>query len=72
MTLITSALKTATPTLRDIAKWSGASYGLVRAWRLGTRTPTPDRQRKLGQALRRHAWRLDELADRLEPSIKEV
>ncbi len=72
MTLITGALNTATPTLRDIAKWAGASYGLVRAWRLGTRTPTPDRQRKLAQAIRNHARRLDELADRLELSIKEA
>jgi len=72
VTLIPDALDTATPTLRDIAKWAGASYGLVRAWRLGTRTPTPDRQRKLAQALRKHARRLDKLADRLEPSIKEA
>ncbi len=72
MTLIPDALDTATPTLRDIAKWAGPSYALMRAWRLGTRTPTPDRQRKLAEALRRHARRLDELADRLEPSIKEV
>jgi hypothetical protein len=44
----------------------------MRAWRLGTRTPTPYRQHKLAQALRKHARRLDKLADRLEPSIKEV
>ncbi len=72
MTLIPDALATATPTLRDVATWVGTSYALMRAWRLGTRTPTPDRQRKLARALRKHARRLDRLADRLEPSIKEV
>ena len=72
MTLIPDALDTSTPTRRDLAKWAGTSYSLMRSWRLGTRTPTPDRQRKLAQALRKHAQRLDKLADRLEPSIKEV
>ncbi len=72
VTLVPDALDTATPSLRDIAKWAGISYALMRAWRLGTRTPTPYRQHKLAQALRKHARRLDKLADRLEPSIKEV
>ncbi len=72
MTLIPDALDTATPTLRDIAKWAGTSYALMRAWRLGTRTPSPDLQRKLARAFRKHAMRLEKFADRLERSIKEV
>ena len=72
MTLIPDALKTATPSLRDIAKWAGTSYALMRAWRLGTRTPSPDLQRKLARAFRKHAMRLEKFADRLERSIKEV
>ena len=72
MTLIPDALDAASPTLRDIAEDAKASYASIRAWRLGTRTPTPDGQRKLAQALRKHAKRLDRFADRLERSIPEA
>ncbi len=72
VTLVPDALKTATPTLRDLATWVGTSYALTRAWRLGTRTPSPDLQRKLARAFRKHAMRLEKFADRLERSIKEV
>ena len=66
MTVVTKALDVVTPTLRDVAGWVGATYASVRAWRLGTRTPSPDQVMRLAREFRHHAQRLDRLADRLE------
>ncbi len=66
MTVVRKTLDTATPTLRDMAEWVGATYASVRAWRLGTRHPSPQQVTRLARALRRHARRLDRLADKLE------
>ena len=59
-------LDTATVSLRDIASWAGVSYETARSWRIGRRHPSPDAQRQLAAALRKHARRLDRLAARLE------
>ena len=70
--LVIDALDAVTPTLRDVAAWMGTSYGTARAWRAGDRTPTPDGYRKLVRALRRHAKRIQQIADRLERSNLEA
>ena len=60
------ALAAVTPTLREVAGWLRVSYGTVRAYRTGARKPTPETVTRFAAALRRHAGRLQTLADRLE------
>ena len=70
--LVSDALGAATPTLRDVAAWVTTPYATVRAWRAGDRKPSPNATQKLVRALRRHAKRIQRLADRLERSTPEV
>lgn len=64
--MISKALETLTPTLRDVAGWLDASYEAVRSYRMMRRGPPPDVVRKLAKVLRRQAAKLESLARRLE------
>ena len=64
--MVSKALEAVTPTLRDVAQWIGQSYSSARAYRQGDRTPPPKVIRKLARALRIHAAKLVQLAERLD------
>ncbi len=68
--MLVKGLDAATPTLRDLARQVGVSYGALRAYRLGTRTPSPRVLRKLVAALRGQSGRLSKLADELEAAAQ--
>jgi len=69
--MMADALKAVTPTLREVAAWCRVSYPTIRAYRLGSRRPSPTTVRRFAASLRRHARRLIKLADRLEREAKE-
>ena len=64
--LLSKALDVATPTLREIARDAGVSYGAIRMYRAGQRTPSPKVRRAIVAALRKQSRRLAKLADELE------
>ena len=68
--MIAKAIRTATPTMRDMADWLDISYHTLRSWRLEARTAPPKARRELAKALRRQARRLLTLAERLEQSAE--
>ena len=63
-TWLEKVLADVTPTLRMVGNWSGVSYATMRAYRLGTRNPTPATARRLAKALDRQAKRLARHAQR--------
>jgi hypothetical protein len=64
--VVAEALRTATPTLRDVAGWIKVSYGTIRAYATEARHPGPEGMHRLAVVLRQQARRLDRLADRLD------
>lgn len=68
--MIVQALDSATPTLRELAREVGISYGAVRMYRAGQRTPSPKVVRALLKTLRRRSAQLAKLADNLEVTAK--
>ena len=68
--MLVKVLDAASPNLRDLARHVGVSYGALRAYRLGTRTPSPRVLRKLIAALRHQSARIAKLADELEAASK--
>jgi transcriptional regulator with XRE-family HTH domain len=68
--LFTHALRAASPTIQALAKATGVSHQSFRAYRLGTRTPTPATARALAAVLRAQARHLGTLADQLERAAK--
>lgn len=69
--MLRRALQLVTPSLRDIAREIGMSYGAVRQYRLGERTPAPAVLHRLAQALRRRAAQLAALAENLERNTRK-
>jgi transcriptional regulator with XRE-family HTH domain len=68
--MLVKILDTVTPSLRDLAHKVGVSYGAMRQYRLGTRTPSPKVLRALIAALRKHSGQVARLADELEAASK--
>ncbi len=64
--IVQKALKEADFGMRQLAESEGLSYGVVRAWGNGRRTPTPENIRKLAEGLRNQAERLTGLASELD------
>lgn len=69
--MVSQALELVTPTQRDVARWIGTSYASIRAYAIGGRTPPPEVRQKLAQALREHAKRLVDAAERLEAQAEQ-
>jgi transcriptional regulator with XRE-family HTH domain len=63
--MIQKALKEGTFSLRDVAESIGGSYGTVREWSRGARTPTAENVGRLADAFDRRADLLRELAGRM-------
>jgi predicted transcriptional regulator len=68
--VIVKALKELAPSFKDVAKQIGASYGAVRMYLAGQRTPSPKICRAIVAALRKQSGRLAKLADELEAASK--
>ena len=68
--MLVKILDTVSPNLREIAREIGVSYGSLRAYRLGTRTPSPRVMRALIAAIRRRSVSLAKLATELEEAAK--
>jgi hypothetical protein len=64
--MVADALDLATPTLREVARWTGASYHAVRMYRARERGAPPAVRRRLARGLRAHARKLVAMAARLE------
>lgn len=52
--------------LRDLAEEIGGSYGTLREWARGARTPSDDNVHRIAAGLRARAAKLEELAAELE------
>jgi transcriptional regulator with XRE-family HTH domain len=68
--MLRKALDAATPTLREIAREAGVSYGAIRMYRAGQRTPSANVLRALVAALRKQSGGLAKLVDKLEATSK--
>jgi len=68
--VLVTALKSATPSLRQIARRAGVSYPAVRMYVRGHRTPAPAVVQRLARALRAQGKRLAKLADKLESASR--
>jgi transcriptional regulator with XRE-family HTH domain len=64
--IVQRALKTADFGMRQLAEAEGLSYGVLRAWAIGRRTPTPDNVKRIAEGLRNQSERLASLASELE------
>ncbi len=64
--LVQRVLREGTFSMRELAKESRLSYGTLRAWAAGVRTPEGESLGKLSEGLRARAARLVELADQLD------
>lgn len=63
--LVKRALKAGTFSMRHLAEEGGISYGVLRAWASGRRTPEPDNLHRLANGLEARADRLRGLAKEL-------
>ncbi len=70
--MLSKALDTATPTLRDLAARTKVSYHAVRQYRLGARAPSPRILRQLARVLRDQAARITKAAQRLERQADDL
>jgi AcrR family transcriptional regulator len=64
--VIAKVLDFAAPSLKEIAREAGISYGAVRHYRKAKRTPPPAVIRRLAAVLRARGGRLRSLAAQLE------
>lgn len=68
---IQKALKAAPFTLRDLAAEIGGSYGTLREWARGARTPSDENVNRIADGLEARAERLRELAQELRSAAGE-
>ena len=66
MNSVPRLLNTLRPTLAEIAQWANVSRSLADGWRAGSYPPTPAKRRAIIKAVRQHAKRLLDLADKVE------
>jgi hypothetical protein len=66
------ALKTATPSMRELAEEAGLTYSTLRAWSAGNRSPSAEHVRALARALKNRAARLQELAEELDKAAGDT
>ena len=64
--LVQRVLKEVPFSMRQLAEAEGLSYGGLRGWAVGNRTPTPENIRKLAEGIRNQSDRLAELAAELD------
>lgn len=69
--LVKNALKEGTFSMRQLAEREGISYGVLRAWASGRRTPEPDNLHRLAAGFRRRAELLQKLADQMDGAAGE-
>ena len=70
--LVKKALREGPFSMREFADAEGMSYGVMRAWSTGRRTPEPANLSKLAEGLRRRAAALQALAAELEQAAGEA
>ncbi|CAN5888401.1 MAG: helix-turn-helix transcriptional regulator [Gemmatimonadetes bacterium] len=68
--LIQKALQEGPFNLRDLADEMGGSYGTLREWSRGARTPRDENVRQIADAFERRAQRLLTLAKRLRGTVE--
>jgi transcriptional regulator with XRE-family HTH domain len=64
-TLVQKVLKEGPFAMRQLAEDAGVSYGVLRGWAIGRRTPTPENLRKLAHGFERRAGHLQNIAEEL-------
>ena len=64
--LVQRVLREGTFSMRELAQDAKVSYGALRAWASGVRTPEGESLNKLSEGLRARAARLVELAEELD------
>ena len=72
LTAIQRVLKEAPFSMRQLAEDAGVGYSLVRAWRIGRRTPGSDTLRKIAAALEQRGASLREYAEQLRALADHV
>jgi transcriptional regulator with XRE-family HTH domain len=48
--------------MRQLAEDAGLSYGVLRAWAMGRRTPTPENLSRIAEGFERRAAKLHDIA----------
>lgn len=69
--IVQRALKEGPVAMRRLAEETGISYGVLRAWAAGRRTPTNENLRRLAAGFRQHSDQLRHLADELDRAAEE-
>jgi transposase len=69
--LLKRVLDQAVYSMRQIAEGAGVHYVSVREWKRGKRVAGHESRLRLASAFRKHAARLQELAEELEQSVEE-
>lgn len=67
--VVQDALREAPFSLRDLAENMEGSYGTVREWSRGARTPTDASVERIAASLERRARMLHQIAERLRQAI---
>lgn len=67
---VQKALREGPFSMRELADDEGLSYGVVRSWSMGRRTPEPENLRKLAAAFDARAERLRQLAQELRSAAE--
>jgi transcriptional regulator with XRE-family HTH domain len=57
--------------MRQLAEDAGLSYGVLRAWAMGRRTPTPENLMRIAGGFERRAERLRNIAIELRHAAEE-
>jgi transcriptional regulator with XRE-family HTH domain len=70
--MLRKGLKLAVPTLRDLAREVGVSYGSMRSYVTGARTPSPKVLQRIVKALRARGADLARFADELEAASRKT
>lgn len=61
--VVRSALEVATPTIDQVSKAAGVSYGTLYSWKIGRRFPRPAARARLAEALASQGRALLKLAE---------
>ena len=68
LSLVQRVLREGPFSMRQLAEDAGLSYGVLRAWAMGRRTPTPENLARIADGFERRAERLHAIITELRQS----
>lgn len=69
--LVQRVLRDGPFSMRQLAEDAGLSYGVLRAWAMGRRTPTPENLARIAGGFERRAQQLGDIALELRRAIED-